>query len=176
MRHIARASDIALEHLLGICERAFQGLAVAVLAIMLAMNALNILLRASFDLSFAWVWPWTMVLFVWFVFLSLYLLYRQRRDVSISVIHGRIGPRAQLVLGLFIHAVVAASSFFLVLAIPQLMVRQAGYIEIVGLPRYTLSVPFLASSVLVLIEALHNILRLLSGTSSFTPFGSIGQD
>lgn len=165
-----------LDRGLGVAEVLFQHVATAILAIMLFINSVNIFLRTAIDFSFAWVWPWTMVLFVWFSFLSLYLLYRQRRDVSISVMIDRLGAGGRLVLGLIIHTIVLSSAVVLVLTIPELIEKRKGYIEIVGLPRYVLTLPFLASSVLVIFDALHNILALLIGKKTFIAYGAIGSD
>lgn len=169
---ILRTFEALLEKILNVFEVTFQFLATALLAIMLVTNTANITLRTVFDYSFAWVWPWTMVLFVWFIFLSFYLLYRQRRDVSIAILYDRLGARMQNVLGVLVYCLMIAVSVVLIATIPGLMFKQMGYIEITNLPRYFLSIPFLASSILIVLDAIHNIVKLALGSTAYKPYGA----
>jgi TRAP-type C4-dicarboxylate transport system permease small subunit len=162
-----------LDKLLLIFEQLFVVLTSALLALMLLINSINIFLRTVFDFSFPWVWPWTMTLFVWFIFLTFFLLYRQRKDVSVSILLKLLPANLQRLLGIFVYLLIAVVSFLLLTQVPSLMGRQAGVIEIVNLPRYILAAPLLASLTLINLEAIRNLLGLVSGHTQYKPFGEV---
>lgn len=125
---------------------------------MLAINAANIIVRNLGFSSLLWVWPWTGVLMIWSVFLAFFVMYRRDLDIRLTFVVQRFSPRVKKILkvggdlvGLLIVSV------FLIEA-QQILNRQRGVIELVGIERYWLSVPLLASSAFLF---LHFILEAL---------------
>ena len=152
-----------LDWFLGLCDRIFLCLANLCLAIMLAGNAVNIAYRAVYDTSFAVVWPWTMVLFVWSIFLGFFLLYRRRRDVVVDYCIRALPPQYRRYISILVSLIVAAVMVVMLAAAPYRLASQAGIIEIVGLPRYVLSVPFFASCLLILLNSVVEIANVAAG-------------
>ncbi len=145
----------ALERLLGVCERLFHIAANALLAIMLAINLANIVSRLLFDRGLVWVFPWTTVMFVWMTFLGFFVVYRRSKDITVDFVIERLGGTARHASRLFVNAAVLALMAVLLWEAPDLLARQVGVIEMVGLQRYWLSVPLFTSCVLI---GLHFIL------------------
>lgn len=54
---------------------------------------------------------------------------------------------------------------------PQILTRQVGVIELVGLQRYALSVPLLVSSALLVLHFLSEIVSIVLGHASIAPPG-----
>lgn len=155
----------SIDRSLAFCDGLFLVLANACLAIMFVANAANMGCRAVFDTSFALVWPWTMVLFVWCIFLGFFPLYRRGRDVTVDFFVRRLGPFWRCIVGLIVCLIVIAVVTVLLAAAPYRLASQAGIIEMVGLPRVVLSIPFFASCLLILINCLVRAAHLLSPQS-----------
>ena len=144
----------ALDRFLAFWERVFLLLANGCLAIMLIANMINMAVRAMFDTSFVQVWPWTMLLFVWSLYLGFYVLYRRSKDVTVNFLVLRLTPALRRGIQLLVHLLVLGIMAVMVLATWQYLPLQAGVLELVGLPRWVQSVPLLASSALILLNAL----------------------
>ena len=151
----------------------FEAVCIALLAAMLAINAVNIVARGGFDQSLNWVWPWTMVLFLYWVMLAFYPLYRRRKDVSIYAVTRFVGPRAERILGVVVHVAVMAAAGLLIYTIPERLASSRGFIEIVGLPRQFLIWPLLASTVPIFIDAAASGLSVALGHAPYRPFGTV---
>ena len=164
---------LKLDQFLGWVVRPFEMAAIAILAIMLVANGVNILTRSLFDYSYEGVWPWTMTLFVWWVFIGFFPLYRQRKDVSIYVIVQAFPPKIQMGFGALVHALIAALAIMMLTIMEKFIGLQAGRIEIVGIPRFWLSIPLLLSLVFVALNAIVESLRILTGLAAFRAFGEV---
>jgi len=147
-----------LDPILGWCERLFRLLANLLLLTMLAINLLNIATRFVTDQGVVWVFPLTTVMFVWMTFLSFFVVYRQGKDITVDILVDRIGPAARRVARILVDLAVLGLLLVLLAEAPALLERQVGNIEMVGLQRYWLSVPFFVSAALI---ALHFIVDLL---------------
>lgn len=143
---------------LGVCERLFRLLANLLLLAMLAINLLNIATRFLTDQGIVWVFPLTTVMFVWMTFLGFFVVYRQGKDITVDVLVERIGAKARRATRVVVNVAVLGLLFVLLAEAPELLKRQVGNIEMVGLQRYWLSVPLFVSSALI---ALHFIIDLL---------------
>lgn len=147
----------ALETGLGWAERLFLFTANGLLLGMLAINLANILSRLVFDKGIIWVFPWTGVLFVWSIFFAFFVIYRRGQDISIDILTRRMPPRLRAATAALVALLVLLLLGLLLAQASVLVPRQVGRIDLVGIQRYWLSIPFFVSCTLI---ALDFILRL----------------
>ena len=152
-----------IDRLLGVCERVFLVFANACLAIMLAINMVNISSRALFDKGLQWVFPWSVVLFVWMTFFGFFVLYRMRRDITVDFFVDRIGPTARFASRLLANFIILALMAVMLWHAPQILNLQAGEIEMVGIERYFMSVPLFISCALIAVTFFIDSIRALRG-------------
>lgn len=150
----------------------YENVCIVLLALMLVINAANIISRGLLDNPLNWVWPWTMVMFLTWVMLAFFPLYQHRKDVSIYILLQYLSKRAQRYLGLFVCLAIIAASGLLIFTFPERFVSLRGQIEIVGLPRKILIMPLLASAVPICIGAIVDFLSIARG-ADYQPFGII---
>lgn len=165
----------ALDLVLGRIERVFLFCANGLLLAMLVINLANILSRLLFDIGLIWVFPWTSVLFVWSIFLAFFVIFRRGQDISIDVLTRRLPERVAIRLEIAISCAVIVLLIVILAQIPTLIPRQVGRIDMVGIQRYWLSIPFFFSSFLVLVDygvkIVHAYLRL-RGSGDSDPVAS----
>lgn len=138
------------------------------LAAMLIINFLNIVVRNLGLGSLLWVSPWTGFLMVWCVFLAFFAIYRRGMDITLGFFVNRFGPgpnRVFQLIGALCGLTVCA---VLVLELPQILARQRGMLELVGLQRYWLSVPMVFSAALLSVHFLVEAIALLLGWRAAT--------
>ena len=169
MRRLINRIDSGLDRVF----RVFEFLAILLLLFMLAINGVNILTRTLFDYSHEGIWPWTMTLFVWWVFVSFFPLYRARQDVSIYVLVRRAPIFIRRPIGIAIHGLIALMAFIMLSTMERLIGLQAGTIEIVGIDRFWLSVPLVASLFFVGLNAVVEALKIAFRIEPFRPFGEV---
>lgn len=160
--HWFRLVDRVLDGMTTVFQRAAEGL----LAVMLAINIANIILRNIGQDSLLWVSPWTQVLMVWSVFLAFYVMYRRHLDIVLMIVVGRCGR-----IGLKLSRILTALAGLLVVGVllaeaPQIIARQRGTMDLIGLTRYWLSLPLLASAVMLCLHFLVDLVALLAGWAS----------
>lgn len=122
------------------------------LAAMLAINLLNIASRNLGLGSLLWVAPWTGVLMVWCVFLAFFAIYRRGMDITLGFFVSQFGAgpnRVFQIVGALCGLLVCA---VIVIELPQILARQRGVLELVGLQRYWLSLPMVLSAGLLSIH------------------------
>lgn len=151
---------------LALAEKVFFVGANLALIIILAINIANIVLRLAFDRGIIWVFPWTTVLFVWMVFLGFFVIYRQNSDISVDILYRAMPVRVQNTVSIVTNLIIMALMAVILWQVPQLLPRQVGNMDYVGLQRYWLAIPFYASCGLILLEFLADTLeRIQTGTS-----------
>lgn len=150
----------------------YEGICIALLVVMLAMNALNIFSRGVLDAPLNWVWPWTMVAFMYWVMLAFFPLYQRRRDVSIYILLQYLSPKAQRMLGFVVSLAIILASGLLIQTFPGRVASMRGTIEMVGLPRMVLAWPLLASALPICLSGFIDALRIVTG-AGYVPFGTI---
>jgi TRAP-type C4-dicarboxylate transport system permease small subunit len=157
----------AIEAVLKGAERAFLAIANGLLFAMLAINLANILSRLAFDIGLIWVFPWTEVLFVWAIFFAFYVIYRRGQDVTIDVLTRRFPFRLRMAAEIFVALAVLTLMGLVLAQAPVLLPRQVGRIDLVGIQRYWLIMPFFASCILIALDFLMRlrvaVLALLKG-------------
>ena len=159
----------ALDRFLGCSERAFLLLANGCLALMLVANMINMAIRAVFDTSFVQVWPWTMLLFVWSIYLGFYVLYRRGKDVTVNFLVSRLASAARRRIQLLVNLLIVVFMAVMVVGTWRYLPLQAGVLELVRLPRWVQSVPLLASSALILLNALVQVADLVASGNAPPP-------
>jgi TRAP-type C4-dicarboxylate transport system permease small subunit len=152
-----------LDRALGVCERLFLALANACLAIMLVANMANIATRALFDKGLVYVFPWSVVLFVWMTFFGFYVVYRRGKDITVDFLIDRLGARARFASRLLVDALVITLMLVMLVQAPHIVRRQVGTIEMVGLERYSMSIPLFATAVLITLDFLLDMIKALMG-------------
>lgn len=138
------------------------------LGAMLAINLLNIAVRNLGLGSLLWVAPWTGFLMVWCVFLAFFAIYRRGMDITLGFFVNRFGPGPNRVFQLISALCGLLVCAVLVLELPQILARQRGVLELVGLERYWLSVPMVFSAGLLSVHFLVEALALALGWRSAT--------
>ena len=155
------------ETFLALAEKVFLTTANGLLLAMLVVNFLNIMSRLLFDLGIIWAFPLTGVMFVWVIFFSFFVIYRRGQDVAIDVVTRRMPPRLRALSAVFVTALVVALMGLVLAQAPVLVPRQVGTIDLIGIQRYWLAVPFFLSCFLIAIEFLLRlrvaVLDLLTG-------------
>lgn len=141
----------------------FRAATVAILAVMLAINAVNILWRGLFDQSLNAVWPLTLLLFVWMSYLGFFVIYRENRDIRVDFIINRLGAVGQTGGRLLVDILVIGLMILIVLEFPRIVSSQTGEIQLLPIQRYWLSVPLFLSCVLVAVHFLLDLARLALG-------------
>lgn len=149
----------ALSLFLGGCERLFLTAANLLLLGILAINIVNILSRLLFDLGIIWVFPWTRVMFVWMIFLAFFVIYRRGKDITVDFVVKFMSARVQWLVRVFVDLVVIALFVVILLQIPTLLPRQVGNLDLVGIQRYWLAIPFYVSCTLIMLEFVLDLLR-----------------
>ena len=157
-----------LDRLLGACGHLFMVLANSCLAILLAINVLNIASRGIWDRGLQWVFPWSTVLFVWMTFFGFYVLYRQRRDITVDFIYDRIGAAGRIGIRVFVDAIILVLMAVMIWHGPEIVERQAGIIEQVyflgvQVERFTLAVPLFVTCALIFLNYLVDVVYAVRG-------------
>jgi TRAP-type C4-dicarboxylate transport system permease small subunit len=152
-----------MDRFLDLAATLFQILAEGLLAIMLASNLLNLVMRNSGAGSLLWVSPWTGVMMVWAVFFSFFVIYRRQLDITLSFVIAKFGPKMRLTMRVLTGLCAIFVAGVIVLEAPQILNRQRGTMEIVGITRYWLSVPLIISSFLIVLHFILDIIAVLTG-------------
>ena len=148
---------------LGICERLFLALANACLAVMLVANMANIASRALFDKGIVLVFPWSVVLFVWMTFLGFFIVYRRGKDITVDFLIDRLGDGARMASRLLVDALVIGLMLVMLYQAPHIIRSQVGTIEMVGLQRYSMSIPLFVTAALIAVDFLLDMTKALLG-------------
>lgn len=153
----------AANRLLDRLSQVFLVTAELMIVAMLVMNFANILLRNLGGSSLLWVAPWTGVLMVWSVFLAFFVMYRRNLDIKLTFFVSRWSEGTQRLLRLLASVVGIVVTLVIVLEASQILARQRGLLELVGLQRYWLSAPLIASSALLVAHFLVEAIAILGG-------------
>jgi TRAP-type C4-dicarboxylate transport system permease small subunit len=152
----------AIDKILTLFERLFLILSCSALAVMLAINVANLLVRNFYGRGIIWVWPWTGTLLIWSVFLAFYVLYRRRLDITVEYFIDMMPPSARRATRLFIDLCGVLMMGLIVIETPQILSRQVGVMDFIGLERYALSIPLIASALLIAIDMILDAIKILT--------------
>ncbi|SMO80327.1 TRAP transporter small permease [Paracoccus laeviglucosivorans] len=160
---------------LGPVDRIMDGIATIMLtcaeillALMLALNMVNIVMRNFGFGSLLWVSAWTGVMMVWCVFMAFFPMYRRGMDITLGFFVGRFGPGPNRIFQMIAAICGIVVCGVLVLELPQILSRQRGVMELVGLQRYWLSIPMVLSAALIVVHFLLELAVLAFGWRAVT--------
>lgn len=119
---------------------------------MLAINIANLIARNLTGRGIIWVWPWTGTLLIWSVFLAFFVLYRRRLDITVEYFLDRMRPARRRAARVFVDLCGVLMMSVIVIEAPQIIARQVGVMDFVGLERYALSLPLIASALLIIVD------------------------
>lgn len=159
----------ALNRFLDVMASAFRVAITAMLGLMLAVNAVNIVWRALTDHAFDWVFPWTMLLFVWMLFLGLYVYMRERRDVVVDIIAANLPALPRIAVAVTSDVIAILVMLLILKAAPGIIRLQLGRMEAIDLPIYVRSIPLFASAALLILHFGAHAIGLLTGSEKAFP-------
>lgn len=151
------------ERFLAQAERLFLALANLALAVMLAINILNIFWRGLIGQNLNFVWPWTTLLFVWMTFFGFFVIYRRGKDITVDYFVDRIGERARHATRILSGLITVGLMGLLIFEAPRTLASQVGDMELIPLQRYWMSVPLFLSAALVGLHFLLDLCKVLRG-------------
>ena len=157
------AAAARVEQALGAAERLFHILANLCLALMLAINIVNVSWRELTGISLKFVWPWTLLLFVWMTFFGFFVIYRRSKDITVDYFVDLAGPWARMATRLLSDAVCAGMMLLLLVEAPVTLSNQVGDMELIPLQRYWMSVPLFLASGLLLVHFVLDAVKALGG-------------
>lgn len=147
-----------LETGLAAAERVFLVVANGLLIGMLGINLVNILSRLLFDVGIIWVFPWTSVMFVWMVFFGFFVVYRRGKDITVDFVVKRLSAGWQRAIQRLVDVIILGLLATILLQAPTLLPRQVGELDLVGLQRYWLAVPFYLSCALIALQFVKDLM------------------
>lgn len=151
------------DRFLAVADRLFLILANMALAVMLAINIINILWRAATDENLNFVWPWTTLLFVWMTFFGFFVIYRRSKDITVDYFVDLIGHKALVATRLLSDVIIVGLMLLLLAEAPRTLASQVGDMELIPLQRYWMSVPLFLSTALVGLHFLLDLIKALQG-------------
>lgn len=111
------------------------------LGTMFLINFLNISSRAIFNYSFVWVFPLTLFLFIWMTFFGAFVIYRQKKEITVDFIYRQFPEIGRLWITVICNILIIALLLLLVWTAPRLIRSQASPIQVLQIPRYLQAVP-----------------------------------
>jgi len=164
-----------IDGILASCERLFLALANLCLGVMLVANMANIASRALFEKGIVYVFPWSVVLFVWMTFFGFFVVYRRGKDITVDFLIDLMGARARFVSRLLVDVLVIGLMLVMLVQAPHIIRSQVGTIELVGLERYSMSIPLFVTAVLIALDFALDLVKALMGRPERThePVGDI---
>lgn len=151
------------ERFLAHAERLFLALANLALAIMLAINIVNIFWRGIVGQNLNFVWPWTTLLFVWMTFFGFYVIYRRGKDITVDYFVDLLGERARYATRILSGLITVGLMGLLIFEAPRTLASQVGDMELIPLQRYWMSVPLFLSAALVGLHFALDLLKVARG-------------
>jgi TRAP-type C4-dicarboxylate transport system permease small subunit len=132
------------------------------MAIMLVANIVNLALRNITGSGLVWVWAWTGVLFVWMTFFAFFVIYRRHVDITVEIVVLRFSRFVQFLFRLFVDLLALGVMGVILVESPRIFTSQVGVLDFVGLERYVLSIPLIASCVLIALQFLYDLIEALA--------------
>ncbi len=152
-----------LDRILAVIDRLFLVGANAALFAMLLVTALNVASRAFLGQGVVWAFPISIVCFVWMSFLGFFVVYRQNKDITVDFLFNATPPPVRRAGRMLVDIAVIALLLIILREAPELIQRQVGNIEMVGIQRYWLSVPFFVSCGLIALHFFSDFVHALRG-------------
>ena len=121
------------------------------------------------------MFPWSVVLFVWMTFFGFFVVYRRGKDITVDFLIDRMGARARFVSRLVVDVLVIGLMLVMLIQAPHIIRSQVGTIEMVGLERYSMSIPLFVTAMLITLDFALDVIKALMGQPERThePVGDI---
>lgn len=153
----------AIDRFLDMSASVFKVLAAACLAVMVALNMYNVLIRALFDTAYGSIFAWTMLLFAWMLLFGFYAYTRQRRDVIVDVLMTRLPLVLRQAGGMLSCLIGMAFMATILRAGPDLISMQFAPMDMIGLPIWTRSAPLFVSAAFVFVHFATQFVKIARG-------------
>jgi TRAP-type C4-dicarboxylate transport system permease small subunit len=154
-------------------EKVFSGwamickvIAVLCLGIMFLTNIFNILLRGFFNYSFVWIFPLTIFLFMWMTFFGAYVIYRQKREITVDFIYNRLPEAGRKWITLISNILILGLMVLLLWHAPRLIRAQMSPMQVLKIPRFFQAVPLFLFCIVLSLDFLYETVRLIQGDKS----------
>jgi TRAP-type C4-dicarboxylate transport system permease small subunit len=154
-------------------EKIFSGwakvcklIAVLCLGIMFLTNIINILLRGLFNYSFVWIFPLTIFLFMWMTFFGAYVIYRQKREITVDFIYNRLPEAGRKWITLVSNILIMGLMALLLWHAPRLIRAQMSPMQVLKIPRYFQAVPLFLFCIVLSLDFLYETVKLIQGDKS----------
>jgi TRAP-type C4-dicarboxylate transport system permease small subunit len=144
-------------------ERICKVIAVLCLGIMFITNILNILLRALFNYSFIWIFPLTIFLFMWMTFFGAYVIYRQKREITVDFIYNLLPETNRKWITLVSNILIMGLMVLILAHGPRLIRAQMGPLQVLRVPRYLQAVPLFLFCIVLFFDFLDGTIKLMRG-------------
>jgi TRAP-type C4-dicarboxylate transport system permease small subunit len=150
-------------------EKACRVIAVLCLGIMFTTNIFNIILRGLFNYSLVWVFPLTIFLFMWMTFFGAYVIYRQKREITVDFIYNHLPETSRKVITLVSNILIMALMILILWHAPRLIYAQLSPMQVLRIPRYFQAVPLFLFCIVLSFDFLYETVKLIRGDrSSYT--------
>jgi TRAP-type C4-dicarboxylate transport system permease small subunit len=147
-------------------ERVCKVIAVLCLGVMFTTNIFNILLRALFNYSFVWIFPLTIFLFMWMTFFGAYVIYRQKREITVDFIYNLLPEASRKVVTLISNVLIMGLMMLLLWHAPRLIYAQASPMQVLRIPRYFQALPLFLFCIVLFLDFLYETVKLIQGNKS----------
>jgi TRAP-type transport system small permease protein len=151
-----------MKHLLKITESVCAVVAVLCLAVMLAINMIQIFSRYLLNYAFVWVHPVTMLLFIWMTFLGAFVVYHRKKDIVVMFIVNRLPHATRKGVELVTSALVLFLLTIILAQAPALVKQQSSIMQIIPLPRYVQVIPLLIGLAGIFLDTVMDCLTAIS--------------
>jgi len=147
-------------------EKMCKIIAVLCLGIMFLTNIFNILLRGLFNYSFVWIFPLTIFLFMWMTFFGAYVIYRQKREITVDFIYNRLPEAGRKWITLVSNILILGLMALLLWHAPRLIRAQMSPMQVLKIPRYFQAVPLFLFCIVLSLDFLFETVKLIQGDKS----------
>lgn len=130
-----------IEKILSAFEKLCKIAAVLCLGTMFLINVLNIGSRAILNYSFVWVFPLTLFLFIWMTFFGAFVIYRQKREITVDFVYGLLPDLGRVWITVICNVLMMALLVLLLSTAPRLIRSQASSMQVIQIPRYLQAIP-----------------------------------
>jgi TRAP-type C4-dicarboxylate transport system permease small subunit len=144
-------------------EKICKMIAVLCLGIMFATNIVNIILRALLNYSFVWIFPLTIFLFMWMTFFGAYVIYRQKREITVDFIYNRLPEAGRKWITLLSNILIMGLMVLLLWHAPRLLRAQMSPMQVLRIPRYFQAVPLFLFCAVLFFDFLNETIKFIQG-------------
>jgi len=157
-----------LNRFLGLLEKICLIFSTLAVALMIALNIIQVFFRYVLNAAFVWIFPVTMLLFIWMTFLGAFVVYRRKKDIVVSFIVNLFPTSGRKILALTTNILIFLFLLLILFAAPKLIAHQTSIMQVVPLPRYFQAIPLFIGLTGILLEYLRQtvtFIKMMFGTA-----------